>query len=150
MDVGSDVDEGILHSPTNGSIRSSFKSRRPSSYSRSAIEEPLLPHRHASISSFTLDRKTDSRLNQKVHIESEDLTIVIAGFQTSIAGLTLYFALCLLTFGFAYLLFRWFPRWRVRLIGKPVPLRICQWVAIEVSLAYHCPCRLRSLLTKFQ
>lgn len=115
----------------DGSVRSSFKSRRPS-YLRSAVEEPLLPQRRSSLESYGHDRKADSRLNQKVHIESEDLTIVIAGFSSTLTGLIIYFTLCVMTLGFAYLLFRWFPRWRVRLIGKPTPLRICQWVAIEV------------------
>ncbi|KAG2412653.1 hypothetical protein HFD88_010210 [Aspergillus terreus] len=134
VDAGSDLDEEamIAHDTgsIDGSVRSSFKSRRPS-YLRSAVEEPLLPQRRSSLESYGHDRKADSRLNQKVHIESEDLTIVIAGFSSTLTGLIIYFTLCVMTLGFAYLLFRWFPRWRVRLIGKPTPLRICQWVAIE-------------------
>ncbi|KAL4890393.1 hypothetical protein BDV59DRAFT_184390 [Aspergillus ambiguus] len=133
VEAGSDFDEGIAHDTgsINGSVRSSFKSRRPS-YLQSAAEEPLLPQqRRSSLESYSHDRKADSRLNQKVHIESEDLTIVIAGFSSTVTGLMIYFTLCIFTLGFAYLLFRWFPRWRVRLIGKPTPLRICQWVAIE-------------------
>ncbi|GAB1212037.1 hypothetical protein ATERTT37_001164, partial [Aspergillus terreus] len=134
VDAGSDLDEEAMIAQDTGSIdgsvRSSFKSRRPS-YLRSAVEEPLLPQRRSSLESYGHDRKADSRLNQKVHIESEDLTIVIAGFSSTLTGLIIYFTLCVMTLGFAYLLFRWFPRWRVRLIGKPTPLRICQWVAIE-------------------
>ncbi|KAB8232178.1 putative P-type ATPase [Aspergillus alliaceus] len=117
-------------SPTNGSVASSLRSKRPS-YSRGSVEDPLLPRRHLSAGSYVQDRRVDSRLNQKVHIESEDLTLVIAGFSTTITGSVIYSVLCALSLGFAYLVFRWFPRWRVRLIGKPTPLRICQWVAIE-------------------
>jgi cation-transporting ATPase 13A3/4/5 len=58
---------------------------------------------------------------------------VIAGFSTTFTGSIIYSALCITSLGLAYLVFRWFPRWRVRLMGKPTPLRISQWVAIEVS-----------------
>jgi cation-transporting ATPase 13A3/4/5 len=44
--------------------------------------------------------------------------------------------ICFLTLGFGYLLFRWLPRWRIRLVGSPSPLRDCTWVAIEVSLLF--------------
>ncbi|KAF9882968.1 hypothetical protein FE257_004372 [Aspergillus nanangensis] len=132
IEAGSEFDEEIPDdvSSMNNSVRSSFHSKRPS-YSGSTAEEPLLHRRRFSIGSHAQDRKVDSRLNQKVHIESEDLTIVIAGFSTTVTGLIIYFSTCILTFGFAYLIFRWFPRWRVRLVGKPTPLRRCQWVAIE-------------------
>ncbi|KAE8147364.1 putative P-type ATPase [Aspergillus avenaceus] len=132
VDVESDLDDRIIGdvSPTNVSARSSLRSKRPS-YSRASAEDPLLPRRHCSIGSYSQDRKIDSRLNQKVYIESEDLTIVIAGFSTIATGLALYYALCVISLGFAYLVFRWYPRLRVRMVGKPTPLRICQWVAIE-------------------
>lgn len=134
LDAESEADDLAVGdvSPPNGSVRSSFRSKRPS-YSRGSAEEPLLPDRHISISSYAQDRRFDSRLNQKIYIESEDLTLVIAGFSTKFSGLVLYSLLCVMSLGFAYLVFRWFPRWRVRLTGKPTALRICQWVAIEVS-----------------
>jgi cation-transporting ATPase 13A2 len=31
----------------------------------------------------------------------------------------------------AYLLLRWLPRWQVKLVGKPCPLRESQWVVLE-------------------
>lgn len=64
---------------------------------------------------------------------NEDLYIAIAGFRTSTFGLALYILICLLTFGAGWLLFRWVPRWHVKLIGRPAPLRDCQWVVIENS-----------------
>lgn len=102
-----------------------------SSHSRDSFHEPLLPRR-ASSGSHARGQRPDSRLNQKTYIASEDLTIVFAGFSTSFGGFLLYTTCCILTFGFAYLLFRWLPRWRVGLVGRPTPLRKCQWVAIEV------------------
>lgn len=107
------------------------------SRSRDSIEHPLLS-RHHSAGSYARDRKAGSRLNQRIYIESEDLTAVVSGFSTSAAGFVIYVFLSLSTFGFAYLLFRWLPKWRIRLIGKPTPFRGCQWVAIEVSGI--CPC----------
>ncbi|KAF7173245.1 hypothetical protein CNMCM5623_005483 [Aspergillus felis] len=118
-------------SEADESIISSRRSKRLS-YSRSSAEDPLLPRRPSS-TFWTGERTFDSRLTQKVYIVSEDLTIVIAGFSTSSMGLALYSLLCIFTLGFAYILLRWLPRWRVRLIGKPTPLQLCQWVAVEVG-----------------
>ncbi|KAJ5792184.1 uncharacterized protein N7503_008162 [Penicillium pulvis] len=111
------------------SSRGSFISKRHSQ-SRDSVEQPLLS-RYISASSYGRDRRSGSRLNQKVYIASEDLTAVFAGFSTSAGGFALYIALCILTGGFAYLLLRWLPRWRVRLTGKAAPLGKCQWIAIE-------------------
>ncbi|RMZ83621.1 hypothetical protein DV738_g928, partial [Chaetothyriales sp. CBS 135597] len=70
--------------------------------------------------------------SQKLYIEAEDLTMVIAGFTTSSVGVLLYTLICVATAGIGYLVFRWMPRWRVRLVGVPVPLRKCGWVVVEV------------------
>ncbi|KAJ5693339.1 cation-transporting ATPase [Penicillium macrosclerotiorum] len=130
VDMGSDGEElsvDEIHEADLESHRGSFVSKR---LSRDSIEHPLLS-RYLSASSYGRDRRTGSRLNQKIYIASEDLTAVFAGFSTSTGGLALYIALCVLTGGFAYLLLRWLPRWRVRLIGKPAPLGKCHWIAIE-------------------
>ncbi|RAL08393.1 putative P-type ATPase [Aspergillus homomorphus CBS 101889] len=128
LDVDSDRDEISVDgfNTTDGSIRSS----KPRPYSRGSVEDPLL-QRSLSVGSYAQNWRGENRTSQKVHIMSEDLTIVIAGFSTSITGLVMYYMLCALSFGFAYLLFRWFPKWRVRLLGKSVPLDDCRWVAIE-------------------
>lgn len=74
------------------------------------------------------------RTNQKIYIVTEDLTIVVAGFRTSTIGFAIYATICVCTLGLGYLLLRWLPRWQVRLIGTPCPLRECAWVVIEVSI----------------
>ena len=140
--MGSDIEDGSadrLAEDHLESRRSSFVSKRLSQ-SRDSIERPLLS-RFLSASSYGRDRRTGSRLNQKVYIASEDLTAVFAGFSTSVAGFALYVVLCILTGGLAYLLFRWLPRWRVRLTGKATPLGKCQWIAIEVRNEYAVPLR---------
>ena len=132
-----EVDSEIEDHSEDGLEEAEFESRRGSfvskrlSQSRDSAEHPLLS-RYASARSYGRDRKFGSRLNQKVYISSEDLTAVFAGFSTSKGGLAVYIALCVLTGGFAYLLLRWLPRWRVKLIGKATALGKCQWVAIEV------------------
>lgn len=131
IDEGSDGEQSSMNGveePDLESHRGSFISKR---LSRDSAEHPLLS-RILSASSYGRDRRTGSRLNQKVYIASEDLTAVFAGFSTSTAGFALYVALCILTGGLAYLVLRWFPRWRVRMIGKATPLGKCEWVAIEV------------------
>ncbi|KAK2749170.1 hypothetical protein FQN57_006785 [Myotisia sp. PD_48] len=107
---------------------------RPSSFfgptrSRSSAEDPLL-WRRPSESDYA-GTKPSPIVSQKIYIASDDLTAVIAGFGTSITGYTLYLAICIITCGLGYLLFRWLPRWRVALVGQPQPFYKCQWVAIE-------------------
>jgi cation-transporting ATPase 13A3/4/5 len=103
--------------------------RKSSAYSRTSLEDPLLQHRE-SISS---EKGRSGRTSQKVYIITEDLTIVVAGFTTSTFGILVYFAFCACTLGLGYLLLRWLPRWRVRMIGCPSALGHCSWVVIEVS-----------------
>ena len=74
-----------------------------------------------------------NRTSQKVYMVNEDLYIAIAGFRTSTLGLAVYILICLLTFGVGWLLFRWIPRWHVKLVGRPSSLKDCQWVVIENS-----------------
>ena len=95
---------------------------------------PLLS-RHESARSLLSRKRAGGRVNQKVYIVTEDLTAVITGFSTSTVGFAIYIALCVLSLGVAYLVFRWMPKWRLKLVGVPTPLRECQWVAIEVSRA---------------
>lgn len=135
VDAESEID-GALEDDVETDLeaaRSSAKSTR-TFYSRSSVEDPLLS-RHDSVSSCARGRRAGGRLNQKIYIVTEDLTAVIAGFSTSTSGFIFYIALCIFSFGAAYLVFRWLPRWRVRLIGSPTPLWRCQWVAIEVSIS---------------
>ena len=106
--------------------------RSSSGVSRSSVHDQLLR-------SDSGRRSTDSglgqgsRTSQKIYIITEDLTIVVAGFQTSTFGYALYTTLCALTLGIGYLLLRWLPRWQVRLVGRPCHLQDCSWVVIEVG-----------------
>lgn len=98
--------------------------RRPSVYGASS-EDPLLLQEASDL------RKPEGTA-QKLYIIPEDLTIVLTGFTTSKVGYGIYVAGCILSLGAFWLLCRWFPRWRVRLIGKLVALGHSDWVAVEV------------------
>ncbi|KAI0472027.1 hypothetical protein GGR56DRAFT_667735 [Xylariaceae sp. FL0804] len=102
--------------------------RRSSTVSRSSVHARLLRTDSARTDAST---RGHGRVSQKLHMVNEDLTIVIAGFRTSRLGYAVYILLCLATLGLAYLLFRWLPRWQVKLIGQPCPLRESEWVVLE-------------------
>ncbi|AEO56383.1 hypothetical protein MYCTH_2301237 [Thermothelomyces thermophilus ATCC 42464] len=102
--------------------------RRTSTQSRGSVYSRLL-RRDSGVSAGSGYGAT--RHSQKVYMVNEDLYIVIAGFRTSVAGLALYVFLCLFTCGLGWLVFRWLPRWHVKLVGKSSPLRDCDWVVVE-------------------
>ena len=106
--------------------------RKSSGYSAVSIDDPLL-YRLDSTRTDLSNLSRTRRRNQKIYVATEDLTIVVAGFATRPLGLAVYTTLCVVSFGIAYLLFRWLPRWRVSLIGSPTSLQDCTWVVIEVS-----------------
>ncbi|KAI9746524.1 MAG: hypothetical protein M1818_000237 [Claussenomyces sp. TS43310] len=103
--------------------------RISSARSRSSVHDHLLRSDSAKTDVSGYGRA--GRINQKIYIVNEDLTIVVAGFRTSTFGFALYITLCTVTLGLAFLLLRWLPQWRVRLIGSPSALRDCPWVVIE-------------------
>jgi cation-transporting ATPase 13A2 len=102
--------------------------RTSSGHSRASVHDRLL-RSDSNGSNFGRGHRT----SQKIYIVTEDLTIVVAGFTTSTLGFALYTTICVLTLGLGYLLFRWVPRWEVRIVGTPSSLRKCSWVVIEVS-----------------
>ncbi|EGP85061.1 uncharacterized protein MYCGRDRAFT_46026 [Zymoseptoria tritici IPO323] len=108
----------------------SLASRRPSKGSRPSVESPLLRRAHSG-DSDTSGFRIGGRVNQKIYILTEDMTIVVAGFKTSIIGFAAYVCICVLTGGIGWLLFRWLPRWHVWLTGRSAALGKCDWVVIE-------------------
>jgi cation-transporting P-type ATPase 13A2 len=104
--------------------------RISSGFSRRSEDYALL--RRDSIGTEGSGVRRNRRTSQKLYIVNEDLTIVVAGFRTTTIGFILYSTLCTFTFGLVYLLLRWLPRWRVRLVGLQTPLCDSTWVVIEV------------------
>ncbi|KAL2429098.1 cation-transporting ATPase [Exophiala dermatitidis] len=103
---------------------------KPSGRLRSSSDQPLLGRR-GSARSDTQELEEGGNFSQKLYIETEDLTMVIAGFVTSSLGYLAYLAICILTGGIGYLVFRWIPRWRISLVGTAAPLKNCSWVVVE-------------------
>lgn len=115
------------------SSRQSSRGRKGSGTSRSSrpsAESPLL-RRHHSGGSDVSGYRSGGRVSQKIYILTEDMTIVIAGFSTSVFGFAIYICTCVLTCGIGYLLLRWLPKWYVKLVGRSTPLARCDWVVIE-------------------
>lgn len=110
--------------------------RKSSNQDRDPAEQPLL-RRADSRGSDTQEHEDGGSFSQKFYIESEDLTMVVAGFTTSSIGYVTYLAICCITLGIGYLVFRWVPRWRIRLVGAPTPLKKCTWVVVEVSFLHN-------------
>lgn len=105
--------------------------RRASTQSRGASVHSMLLRRDSGVSAGS--GYGSNRHNQKTYMENEDLYVAIAGFQTSYIGYTIYILLCIFTLGIAWLVFRWVPKWHVKLIGKSALLKECDWVVIENS-----------------
>lgn len=104
--------------------------RRASTQSRGSVRSRLL-RRDSGLSAGSDFGK--ARFSQKLYMANEDLYIVIAGFRTSLLGQAVYLLSCVSTLGLAWLLFRWLPRWHVKLTGRQSTVRDCEWVVIEVS-----------------
>ncbi|KAH3898889.1 related to Vacuolar cation-transporting ATPase YPK9 [Saccharomycodes ludwigii] len=71
---------------------------------------------------------------QRFYIAEEDLVVGIAGYKISKLRLILYYLLCLSTLGIGYLVFRWFPRYKIKLIGSNQPLGKAEFVVVENEL----------------
>ena len=129
-------EEGESVDEVNGDLESgptSPKRRKSSGFSRLSVEDPLL-QRYDSARTDVSGSGRNGRITQKIYIVTEDLTVVFAGFSTSALGFSVYLCLCLVSLGLGYLLLRWLPTWKVRLVGSPKPLKECSWVVIEVCL----------------
>ncbi|KAI9790387.1 MAG: hypothetical protein M1816_005205 [Peltula sp. TS41687] len=113
-----------------GSTERSSSSRRSSRVSRRSSHIPLLERRLEDEDEMCLHGPGGTK-SQKIYIATDDMTIVIAGFSSSPVRVALYVLICVSSFGLAYLLFRWLPRWRVALLGSPSSLRECTWVVVE-------------------
>lgn len=68
---------------------------------------------------------------QRFYITEEDLVVGIAGYSTSKFKNAIYNFICIVSFGLLYLLLRWLPSYKVKLIGTKVPLGKAEWVVLE-------------------
>jgi cation-transporting ATPase 13A3/4/5 len=68
---------------------------------------------------------------QRFYLAEEDLVIGIAGYSSSTWKTAVYYILCMTTLGIGYLILRWFPRYRINLMGNKTPLGQADWCVIE-------------------
>ncbi|EDK42410.1 conserved hypothetical protein [Lodderomyces elongisporus NRRL YB-4239] len=68
---------------------------------------------------------------QRYYLAEEDLVIGIAGYRNSWWKKVLYYILCVATLGLGYLVLRWFPRYRISLMGDKSSLGLADWCVIE-------------------
>ncbi|KAG6002331.1 hypothetical protein E4U21_003246 [Claviceps maximensis] len=128
VEIGVDNDEGFADREYLASHDDYMLRRCSSTQSRDSAHVRLL--RRDSTGTAASER-AGGRCSQKIYMANEDMTIVVAGFRTSKIGWSLYLSLCLLTGGLAFLFFRWLPRCYVAIVGRPCPLRECDWTIIE-------------------
>lgn len=128
-DIGKLPEDELDYDLESGSILP--RRRISEGFSRVSAQDSLL-HRHDSTKTDASGTGPGARTTQKIYVLTEDLTIVVAGFGTDLIGLFVYFAICTLSGGLGYLVLRWLPSWRVRLMGFSKPLEECDWVVIEV------------------
>ena len=105
---------------------------KSSGHSKTSVEDPLLNwHDAPGVGGIASD---GARFSQKIYVVTEDLTVVVAGFTTNSLGFLLYVGICVFSFGLGFLVLRWLPRWRIRLVGSAKALQSCDWVVIEVRV----------------
>ncbi|KAF8249427.1 P-type ATPase-like protein [Wilcoxina mikolae CBS 423.85] len=119
-------DEDLDVESTSGRRDSLSLHRKPSAQDTRS-SDPLIRRRESPRDSL----RQPHRKSQTIYIPTEDLTIAVAGFTTSRIGYAIYLTASSLTLGLGWLVFRWFPRTRMRLIGKACPLGECHWVVVE-------------------
>ncbi|EGV66420.1 hypothetical protein PSN45_002982 [Yamadazyma tenuis] len=107
---------------------SEFERRRRSSGSSRGSSEELLNDLEDEAEREEFEYKSEY---QRYYLAEEDLVIGIAGYQNNILKQTMYYLLCTITLGMAYLVLRWLPRYRINLIGDPCPLGKADWCVVE-------------------
>lgn len=130
VDLDVEAEEESMNGRRPSRRRKSSGLSKGSRGSRTSADSPLL-RRHHSGGSDASGYQSGGRMSQKIYIQTEDMTIVVAGFKTSLFGFALYICICVLTAGLGYLLLRWLPKWYVRVVGRPTPLGECDWVVLE-------------------
>ncbi|KAL5614186.1 hypothetical protein BROUX41_000025 [Berkeleyomyces rouxiae] len=112
------------------SVDYSASRRRSSTISRNSVHARLL-RRDSTTTNGSVFGRQGGRRGQKIHMANEDLAIFIAGFRSTPLRTAIYITLCVLTGGLAFLIMRWLPTYKVKIVGTPAPLRECDWVVIE-------------------
>ncbi|KAI5963290.1 uncharacterized protein KGF55_003082 [Candida pseudojiufengensis] len=68
---------------------------------------------------------------QRYYLAEEDLVIGIAGYRDNWFKKILYYVLCVSTLGLAFIVLRWFPKYRINIMGTKCALGVADWCVIE-------------------
>lgn len=107
---------------------SEFERRRRSTHSTTDSRDELLDELLDETEENDFEYKAEY---QRYYLAEEDLVIGIAGYLNNLLKQTVYYGLCIVTFGMAYLILRWIPRYRINLIGDPCALGRADWCVVE-------------------
>lgn len=78
----------------------------------------------------------DTRDEQTLLLEEEDVQIHIFGYKYNKINLFLYRVCSVFSFGLVWLVFRWVPRWYISWIGMKVPLKNAEWLVFRVNIIF--------------
>lgn len=90
-------------------------------------------HPHESFQGIEGDHNGEhhARTQQRYYIAEEDMRIFCAGYSVVSWRLFLWRLGCIGTLGFLFLLGRWFPRQRLYVVAREMPLKNCEFLVVE-------------------
>jgi len=75
----------------------------------------------------------EQKSKQQKIVLNDDLTITINGYKQVAKKKFIYYILCIISLGTFYLLLHWFPKLKLKLLGKTVPIQDAEELFIENS-----------------
>jgi len=75
--------------------------------------------------------ENDEKIEKQKILLHEDLIITLNGYQQIPYRKFIYYVLCILSFGAVYLIFHWFPKLKLKLLGKVIPIEDASELFIE-------------------
>lgn len=76
----------------------------------------------------------DTKDQQMLKLEEEDVQIHIQGYKYINTNLFLYRLCSVISFGLVWLICRWVPRWYISWVGEKVPLKNAEWLVFTVII----------------
>lgn len=112
-------------------IEDRYRRRSSASSGRStSIADLISDHLDAETQAFFEEFNPRAKY-QRYYLAEEDIVIGIAGYSDCWWKQVIYYFICVITFGIGFLLLRWFPRYRINLLGNQRPLGKADWCVIE-------------------
>ncbi|RKP10372.1 P-type ATPase-like protein [Thamnocephalis sphaerospora] len=68
---------------------------------------------------------------QRIYLAEEELELVLTAYRYNQAWLFIYRLVCVFTAGVFYLIARWLPRLRIRMVAVQCPMGEAEWIVVE-------------------